>query len=625
MKGKLTFTLFNILYIGCFLGNSHAQLSIQVLESEVIDFDKTLAEAKQGDAESQYKIAKELYIQKKFDDACKWTRKSAEQGYPFGQHFLGNAYYYGKGVAKNFVEAVKWYRKAAEQGNPDGQNQLGNAYYYGEGVAKDYVEAVKWYRKAAEQGYNFSLHSLGSAYYHGEGVAKDYVEAVKWYREAAEQGDDYSQYDLGNAYYYGKGVLKDYKEAVKWYRLAADQGHADAQFKLGLINDNGTGEAKKEAVQEDETKNESAITLGENFTVPDLNLDMIWVYPGTFTMGSPENASEIQHQVTLTKGFYLGKYEVTQAQWKQVMGDNPSVFKGADRPVEKVSWNDAVEFCDKLTEMENKGGRVPQGMFYRLPTESQWEYACRAGTSTKYSWGDDIDPKLANYRDSGLKETVPVGSYRPNAWGFYDMPGNVWEWTADWGGIYPSGPVTDPIGPASGHHGADSRRVTRGGSWGSLDVRSAGRGSSHPRNRLHSLGFRVSFQTSESVKKFSGQSNANLSKNIEIKAQHIIENKVDIVLTNLKAGANPNIVFNKNTALHFACSLGKFEIVELLLKFGAKPNPSNGRYTPMDLLFNKDWKGKTAEEKMSSKVREKILNLLKKNGGKQMQDIQLSK
>ena len=91
MKGKLTFTLFNILYIGCFLGNSHAQLSIQVLESEVIDFDKTLAEAKQGDAESQYKIAKELYIQKKFDDACKWTRKSAEQGFPFGQHFLGNA------------------------------------------------------------------------------------------------------------------------------------------------------------------------------------------------------------------------------------------------------------------------------------------------------------------------------------------------------------------------------------------------------------------------------------------------------------------------------------------------------------------------------------------------------
>ena len=384
-------------------------------------------------------------------------------------------------------------------------------------------------------------------------------------------------------------------------------------------------EAKKKAVQEDETKNESAITLGENFTVPDLNLDMIWVKPGTFKMGSPVNASEIQHQVTLTKGFYLGKYEVTQAQWKQVMGDNPSVFKGADRPVEKVSWSDAVDFCDKLTEMENKAGRVPQAMFYRLPTESQWEYACRAGTSTKYSWGDDIDPKLANYRDNGLKETVPVGSYRPNAWGFYDMPGNVWEWTADWGGIYPSGPVTDPIGPASGHHGADSSRVIRGGSWGSPNIRSAGRSTSHPRNSFPSLGFRVSFQTSESVEKFSGQSNANLSKNIEIKAQHIIENKVDIVLTNLKAGANPNIVFNKNTALHFACSLGKFEIVELLLKFGAKPNPSNGRYTPMDLLFNKDWKGKTAEEKMSSKVREKILNLLKKNGGKQMQDIQLSK
>ena len=121
-----------------------------------------------------------------------------------------------------------------------------------------------------------------------------------------------------------------------------------------------------------------------------------------------------RHQVTLTKGFYLGKYEVTQAQWEQVMGSNPSEFKGADRPVEQVSWNDAVEFCKKLTVMEKRAGRVPQGMIYQLPTEAQWEYACRAGTTTEYWWGDTITKTNANYRDSGLKQSRDVGKYSSN-------------------------------------------------------------------------------------------------------------------------------------------------------------------------------------------------------------------
>jgi len=223
------------------------------------------------------------------------------------------------------------------------------------------------------------------------------------------------------------------------------------------------------------------IVKRENF-VTDNKLEMIWVKPGTFMMGSPvseadRDRDEIQRQVTLTNGFYLGKYEVTQAQWERVMGNNPSENKGADRPVEEVSWYDAVEFCKKRTEMEKKAGRVPQGMSYQLPTEAQWEYACRAGTTTKYSWGDDINPKLANYTDSGLKKTMAVGSYRPNPWGFYDMHGNVWEWCADWFGEYPTSSVTDPIGVASG-----SIRVSRGGSWDYVGpyLRSAKRNYSPP-------------------------------------------------------------------------------------------------------------------------------------------------
>ena len=259
-------------------------------------------------------------------------------------------------------------------------------------------------------------------------------------------------------------------------------------------------------VQKDEAKDDNAAPLGENFTVPDLNLTMIWVKPGTFMMGSPESeagrsSNETQHQVTLTKGFYLGKYEVTQAQWEKVKGSNPSHFKGADRPVEKVPWNDAVDFCKKLTEMEKKAGRVPEGMSYQLPTEAQWEYACRAGTTTAYSWGNDINSSRANYNwvnggndGNDFKQTRDVGQYAANPWGFFDMQGNVWEWVSDWKANYLTNAQTDPEGPASG-----SYRVERGGSWisGGTNLRSAKRISTTPSNRFPTIGFRVGFQSSK--------------------------------------------------------------------------------------------------------------------------------
>ena len=229
---------------------------------------------------------------------------------------------------------------------------------------------------------------------------------------------------------------------------------------------------------------------------PAPRFEMIWVKPGSFAMGSPEgffagergrDSDESQHQVTLTKGFYLGKYEVTQAQWVYVMGSNPSQFKGANRPVEEVSWHDAVEFCRKFTEIERRGGRLPTGMAYTLPTESQWEYACRSGTTAAFSFGKNLTSEQANI-SGGPRETTDVGKYPSNAWGFHDMHGNVWEWCSDWDGNYPKGAATDPYGSAQG-----SARITRGGSWddSSSDARCAARNRRIPSGSYGGLGFRL--------------------------------------------------------------------------------------------------------------------------------------
>jgi formylglycine-generating enzyme required for sulfatase activity len=185
-----------------------------------------------------------------------------------------------------------------------------------------------------------------------------------------------------------------------------------------------------------------------------------------------------QHEVTLTKPFYMGKYEVTQEQWESVMGNNPSSrTKGAKLPVTDVSWEDCQEFIKKLNA-STKGG-------YRLPTEAEWEYACRAGTTTAYSYGDSLTKTDANI--DGLSISA-VGSYKPNSFGLYDIHGNVWEWCEDWYGDYPAGAVTDPKGPAKGEY-----RVLRGGSfnyYASL-ARSSDRYIYPPTLRLFNYGFRL--------------------------------------------------------------------------------------------------------------------------------------
>jgi formylglycine-generating enzyme required for sulfatase activity len=216
---------------------------------------------------------------------------------------------------------------------------------------------------------------------------------------------------------------------------------------------------------------------------------------GRFMMGDVNGRNdETPHEVTLEQPFYLGVTEVTKAQWKAVMGNVPSKWTDDNRPVERVSWEDVVSFCEKLSSLpaERAAGRV-----YRLPTEAEWEYACRAGTTTSYSFGDDesLLGDFAWFKDNASDQSHAVGQKRPNAWGLYDMHGNVWEWCSDGYGDYPRGSVTNPRGPASG-----SGRVSRGGSWGNSAryCRSAIRDRDGPSLRRSGLGFRLALSSSGS-------------------------------------------------------------------------------------------------------------------------------
>ena len=233
-----------------------------------------------------------------------------------------------------------------------------------------------------------------------------------------------------------------------------------------------------------------------------LGMEFVLIPAGTFTMGSPvaepfRNSDEVQHQVTITKLFYLQTTEVTQGQWRALMGGKVFGPPGTgDIPVTKVSWHTCIRFIEKLNALK-------EGT-YRLPTEAEWEYACRAGSKQAYTWGKTISCSRAMYGNNRRKAKecleyikkrglpmdgpAPVKSYPANEWGVYDMHGNVWEWCADWYGDYPHYAVIDPHGAGSG-----SMRVRRGGSWfkDGWWCRSANRNFGHPASRYRTLGFRV--------------------------------------------------------------------------------------------------------------------------------------
>jgi formylglycine-generating enzyme required for sulfatase activity len=241
--------------------------------------------------------------------------------------------------------------------------------------------------------------------------------------------------------------------------------------------------------------------------------ELLWIRPGTFTMGSPATEAErLPDQgpltaVRISRGFWMGKYEVTQREYLSVIGANPSSFVGdLSRPVERVNWLDATNYCARLTARDRQAERLPAGYAYRLPTEAEWEYACRARTTTAFHYGPALRSGMANFNGryeyaaaagtlanpagTFLARTTSVGQYAPNAWGLHDLHGNVWEWCLDWYGPgLPGGSVIDPIGPGSG-----TTRVLRGGGWSNYAVhcRSAYRTGLDPAYRNGSaVGFRV--------------------------------------------------------------------------------------------------------------------------------------
>ena len=290
--------------------------------------------------------------------------------------------------------------------------------------------------------------------------------------------------------------------------LGCEQDNPDAQ----PAPDNYEQEAQQDTIVADGNKHQKtpmdAPVPGKPFT-NSIGMKLVYIRPGEFMMGSRDSAAEVarkvrntdrkhfleehpQHRVEITRGFYMSTTEVTQAQYRSIMGTNLSRRKGGDNPVRQVSWDDAVEFCRKLSEKE--------GRTYLLPTEAEWEYACRAGTTTPFYTGETISTSQANYNGTHVygsgtkgiyrKTTIAVGSFPPNAFGLYDMHGNVYEWCQDWHGenYYAVSPTSDPRGPSSGKY-----RVTRGGSWlwHPGNSRSAHRGGNTPSSRSGNVGFRI--------------------------------------------------------------------------------------------------------------------------------------
>ena len=235
--------------------------------------------------------------------------------------------------------------------------------------------------------------------------------------------------------------------------------------------------------------------------------EMRWVKPGKFIMGSPESESyrrkwENQHAVTITEGYWLGKYEVRQKDWIAMGMENPSHFKGPDHPVEKITWEEAMEFCKNLNQKVAPSLNLPEGYYFRLPTEAEWELSCRAGTTSASYFGEDMSSEQANFDGRSplgfarkavhRKSTMPAGSFEANSWGFHDMHGNVWEWCLDhWREL----PTKEQFNPQAQSPLANSRyRVIKGGSWyvKGWECRSTSRQALKPATRYNvGIGMRV--------------------------------------------------------------------------------------------------------------------------------------
>ncbi|HVR87625.1 MAG TPA: formylglycine-generating enzyme family protein, partial [Planctomycetota bacterium] len=295
--------------------------------------------------------------------------------------------------------------------------------------------------------------------------------------------------------------------ADSWYGLAEKEKSPLRKSQLlahaKLIYENALTEATallRVRIEKRLSEIDSAGSARERLTLDlggGVRMEFVYIKRGTFMMGGkdapgPEYQLDErpEHRVTISKGYFLGKTEVTQAQWEAVMGSNPSKWKGPDLPVEQVSWDDCQNFLKKLTEKTR--GQL-KGRVAMMPTEAQWEYACRAGTRTRWTFGDN-EKGIGEYawtKENSGGQTHPVAQKKPNPWGLYDMCGNLWEWCQDWGAPYPAGDAVDPTGAATG-----DRRILRGGSFDyvSAPTRSGYRSRYNPAPRDANDGLRVCVQ-----------------------------------------------------------------------------------------------------------------------------------
>jgi len=377
---------------------------------------------------------------------------------------------------------------------------------------KALMESRKWFEQLAENDVSSHVNArlyISCCLIH---LNKDKQEAHKNYIEAREiiESEEYRKGCLaGNIWeslgVYGTYILRDdlirigYEKALSYYEECnpSEWKRTIQSYITAISFDRLLVHELKHQLELKFPENGEA--LPQSIT-NSLGMTFVLIPSGTFMMGSPEDEperddDELLHEVTLTQSFYMQTTQVTQSQWESIMVDNPSRFKdGASNcPVEEISWEDAQAFISKLNKQDGTGK-------YRLPTEAEWEYACRAGTSGPYHFGNCISTAQANYdgnyplsncpKGEFREKTTPVGSFEPNAYGLYDMHGNVREWCQDWFDNYPTSTVTDPKGPVVGKF-----RVLRGGSWyySANYCRSAYRNRFEPPGRYSSTGFRLVF------------------------------------------------------------------------------------------------------------------------------------
>ncbi|MCF7708294.1 MAG: SUMF1/EgtB/PvdO family nonheme iron enzyme [Verrucomicrobia bacterium] len=366
-------------------------------------------------------------------------------------------------------------------------------YYFGDDMSGEEIDDHAWYDDNSQQ----STHPVGMKEPNAWGLYDMYGNILEWCY------DSYGGYPGGRVEnpVANTDSSKRMCRGGSWASNALECRSANRGVLNKEYHDYGLG--VRPVIAHEITSGDVNIPeQGELWTLPELGSEYLWIPSGTFTMGSSaeeegHRANESpQTEVEITRGFWMSRYEVTQEEYEAVMGENPSHFVGefyvpTNMPVDTVSWNDAVAFCNELTARERAGGRLPEGYVYRLPTEAEWEYACRAGTTTRYYFGDDMSGEelddYAWYDGNSQQRTYPVGMKEPNAWGLYDMYGNILEWCYDDYEEYPGGSVEDLV-----FEKRSINRMCRGGSWAnnSLECRSANRGVLPKSYSDNGLGFR---------------------------------------------------------------------------------------------------------------------------------------